>query len=196
MNCLKTISVENQFGKVRLWFLSIMTMVGYFLVFFMVFRTFFPSAVLIDHGVSFLLFTLILVLPIHLLLHCLPIWLIGKKATFGIRKNQWPYFYYSTKQPLSKQISLLSTSSPAFLLTAISIAAAILLPQYIHYISMMSALNVGVCVYDFLNFKQIKNAPKNCLIEENRDGFYVLYPMFKENNTSTINNIVVEIGQR
>lgn len=184
MNCLKTISVENQFGKVRLWVLSSIILISYFLVFFMIFRTFFPTEELIDHGFSFLLITLALVLPIHLVLHCLPLWLVGKKATFGFRKSQWPYFYYSTKQPLSKQMSLLSTSSPAFMLTAISVVAAILLPQYIHYIAMMSALNVGICVYDFLNFKQIKSAPKNCLIEENIDGFYVLSPLFTENNHS------------
>ncbi|WP_416149182.1 DUF3267 domain-containing protein [Salipaludibacillus sp. HK11] len=180
MNCVKTISVENQFGKLRLWFLSSIIMLGYFLIFFMVFRTFFTSVALVDFGVSFLLLSLALVLPIHLLLHCMPIWLVGKKATFGFRKNQWPYFYYSTKQPLSKQISLLSTSSPAFLLTGISIVGSILFPQFVHYIAMMSALNVGICVYDFLNFKQIKTAPKNCFIEENRNGFYVLNPIIQK----------------
>ncbi|WP_280768646.1 DUF3267 domain-containing protein [Salipaludibacillus daqingensis] len=196
MNCLKTISVENQFGKVRLWFLSSIIMIGYFLIFFMVFSTFFSTVPLVDHGVSFLLITLALVLPIHLVLHCLPVWLVGKKATFGIRKNQWPYFYYSTKQPLSKHMSLLSTGSPAFLLTGLSVVAAILLPQYVHYIAMMSALNVGICVYDFMNFKQIKTAPKNCLIEENRDGFYVLYPTFNENTNVFQDNIGPELKQR
>ncbi|PYZ94112.1 hypothetical protein CR194_00795 [Salipaludibacillus keqinensis] len=180
MNCLKTISVESQFGKVRLWFLSSIIMIGYFLVFFMVFRTFLPKAPLVDFGAGFLLLSLAMVLPIHLMLHCLPIWLVGKKATFGIRKKQWPYFYYSTKQPLSKHLSLLSTSSPAFLLTGVSVVTALMLPQFVHYIAMMSALNVGICVYDFMNFKQIKTAPKECLIEENRDGFYVLYPALKK----------------
>ncbi|SER73863.1 DUF3267 domain-containing protein [Salipaludibacillus aurantiacus] len=180
MNCLKTISVETQFGKMRLWFLSSLIMMGYFLIFFMVFRTFFFAAPLVDYGAIFLLLSLAVVLPLHLVLHCLPIWLVGKKATFGIRKNQWPYFYYSTKQPLSKHMSLLSTASPAFLLTAVSIAGAFLFPHLVHYIAMMSALNVGICVYDFMNFKQIKSAPKECLIEETRDGFYVLYPTFTD----------------
>lgn len=180
MNCLKTVSVESDFGIARLWFLSSIVMLSYFLIFFMIFRTFLTTAPLVDLGAISLLILLAIVLPIHLFLHCLPIWLIGKKATFGFRKNQWPYFFYSAKDPLSKQMSLLSIGSPAFILTLLSAISAIFFPQFVHYIAMMSAINIGICVYDFLNFKHISSVPKKCLIEEHRDGFYVLYPTLKD----------------
>ncbi|RKL68535.1 hypothetical protein CR203_00305 [Salipaludibacillus neizhouensis] len=180
MNCLKTVSVESEFGIARLWFLSSIVMLGYFLIFFMIFRTFITTAPLVDLGAISFIVLLIIVLPIHLFLHCLPIWLIGRKATFGFRKNQWPYFFYSAKAPLSKQMSLLSIGSPAFILTLLSTVSAILFPQFVHYIAMMSALNIGICVYDFLNFKHISTAPKQSLIEEHRDGFYILCPPLKD----------------
>ncbi|MCR6110232.1 DUF3267 domain-containing protein [Bacillus sp. A301a_S52] len=182
MKCLKTISVENQFGKLRLSFLSVIIMMSYFLLFFMVFRTFFQNVPLVDHGILFLFFSLIVIMPVHLLLHCFPIWLTGKKATLGVRKRQWPYFYYSTKQPLSKYVTLLSTAAPAFILTLLSIVGAIIFPHLVHYIAMMSAFNMGICVYDYLNFRQIKRAPRQCLIEETRDGFYILSPVMKDNS--------------
>ncbi|UCZ54322.1 DUF3267 domain-containing protein [Bacillus shivajii] len=175
MNCLKTISVEHDFGKERLWFLSGIVMVGYFIVYYLIFRTFFSQQPLIDYGVGFLFFSLFLVFPAHLFLHCLPIWMKGKKATLGIRRNQWPYIYYSTKNALPKRIVLLSICSPAIVITVSAVIVTILFPQWLHYLAMISALNIGLCVYDYMNFKQLRTAPKSSLIEEHQDGFHILF---------------------
>ena len=175
MNCWKTISVENEFGKNRLWLLSALTMLMYFIVFFVIFSTFFNSAPLVDHGIIFLITLLIIVFPIHVLLHCMPIWLVGKKARMKFRKGQWPFIYYSTKGPLSKQIAVLSTISPALIITSGAILVTVTMPHLMHYTAMMSALNIGICVYDFLNIKQLKAAPKNSFIEEHQDGYHILY---------------------
>ncbi|QKS70747.1 DUF3267 domain-containing protein [Paenalkalicoccus suaedae] len=174
MNCVKSVSIEQEIGKGRMWFLSIAMTLAYFMIFYTVFSTFVVNAPMIDHGFFVLTVALLLTLPLHSFLHCLPIWLVGKKATFGLKRNHWPYFCYSTRQPLSKQISLIATISPALFITAGSILAAIMFPQYLHYISMVSALNFGLCLHDFFTFKQISSAPSESVIEENQRGFYVL----------------------
>ncbi|MBU9712651.1 DUF3267 domain-containing protein [Evansella tamaricis] len=175
MNCWKTISIENDFGKERLWFLSATMMIAYFMFFFVIFRTFVSTATLEDLGILFLLITLIIVIPLHLFLHCLPIWISGKKASFGFRKKQWPYFYFSTKLPLTKQLIIISTSSPVIVITSASIIASIIYPQWVHYIAMMSALNFGLCIYDIVTIKHLMSAPKESFIEEHGDGYHILY---------------------
>ncbi|WP_096188220.1 DUF3267 domain-containing protein [Evansella halocellulosilytica] len=175
MNCLKTISIEHDFGKERLWFLSGLVMISYFIVYFLIFRTFYIQQPLVDYGLVFLFFIVFLVFPAHLFLHCLPIWLTGKRATLGVRTNQWPYMYYSTKDPLPKQLVLLSISSPAVVITFGAVMTTLIFPQWLHYMAMVSALNIGMCVYDYMNFKQLKAAPKSSLIEEHRDGFHILF---------------------
>ncbi|AOM82457.1 DUF3267 domain-containing protein [Salisediminibacterium beveridgei] len=177
MNCLKTISVERDFGKGRLILTSVIFSGIYFLLFFTLFRTFLPSVPLIDYGPFFLILVMALVVPVHLIMHCLPLWLSGTKAICGIRKDQWPYLYYSFDQSISKHISITSTVLPAIVITISSIVGVILFPQYIHYIALVSALNAGLCVFDMLNFKQICMISKQCLIEEHRDGFYILRPI-------------------
>lgn len=177
MNCLKTISVERDFGKGRLILTSVIFSGIYFLLFFTLFRTFLPSVPLVDHGPFLLILVMAAVIPVHLIIHCLPLWLSGTKATCGIRRDQWPFVYYSFRQSITKQISILSTIMPAIVITSLSFVAVVMFPQYIHYIALASALNAGLSVFDLLNFKQICMIPNQCLIEEHRDGFYILRPI-------------------
>lgn len=180
MNCLKTISVERDFGKEKLLLISTLFSGAYFLIFYTLFRTFLPQTALIDHGPVVLVLAVAAIVPIHLVLHCIPLWLSGIRASCGIRKEQWPFFYYSFSDAISKQISLLSTLSPAILITCATLTAAVLFPEYIHYIALASALNAGLSVFDIMNARQIWMIPKQCLIEEHRDGFYILRPIRHE----------------
>ncbi|SDY45922.1 Putative zincin peptidase [Evansella caseinilytica] len=174
MNCWKTISIANEFDKGRLWLLSALTMLIYFLLFFVIFSTFQPNTLFVDYGILFFILLILAAIPLHLFLHCLPIWLAGKRATFGVRKDQWPYFYYSTKEVLPKRLVLLAVCFPALVITAGSILITVLHPQWMHYTAIVSAFNSGMCVYDFLNVLIIKAAPKKSFVEEHRDGYHVL----------------------
>ncbi|SER96366.1 DUF3267 domain-containing protein [Salisediminibacterium halotolerans] len=176
MNCLKRISVEENYGRSRLWALSLFTSIVYFLVFFSVFRTILSPQTLADHGPFILLALIAAVLPVHLLLHCMPLWLLGMKATFGIRKSQWPFFYYSVKQPMTKYYGMVVSAFPIIIFTTIAVIASFVFPHYIHYIAMMSALNAGLAIYDLFNYREIRSVPNNSIIEEHRDGFYILRP--------------------
>lgn len=180
MNCLKTVSVAKEIGRTRMWFLSAMMMLSYFLVFFTMFQTFGAQTPLVDYGFFPVVIGITAVIPIHLFLHCLPIWLFGKQARFGYRKSQWPYFYYSTKQPLTKNLSMFSTISPVLTITFAAIVLAAIFPAHTHYIAILSALNFGLSTYDFFSFRQIMTAPSACLIEENLNGFHVIRPMVEQ----------------
>ncbi|WP_078597344.1 DUF3267 domain-containing protein [Evansella clarkii] len=175
MNCWKSISVEKDIGMVRLLFLSALTMMVYFMVYFVFFTTFITSEPLVDYGVLFLTILMVMVFPLHVLLHCLPIWLSGSKARIRVRKQHWPYIYYSAMGTISKQTAILSAIFPGVVITTGSVLVTVTMPHIMHYMAMMSALNIGICVYDFLHMKQLSRAPKKCLVEEHRNGYHILY---------------------
>lgn len=173
MNCWKSISIENQFGKDRLLFLSFFTMLSYFILHFVFFRTFVSNTPFVDFGLTFL-FLIIAIIPIHILLHCIPVWIFGKKATVCYRNN-WPYFNFSVKQTLPKHLVIISIASPVVVVTTISIIISIVLPQWMHYMAMLAAVNMGLSVHDLLYLNQLKAAPKQSVIEEFENGYHVLY---------------------
>ncbi|WP_143522291.1 DUF3267 domain-containing protein, partial [Pseudomonas sp. 2822-17] len=76
----------------------------------------------------------VLIVPFHFILHCLPLWVVGKKASFGVRRKYWPFFYYSSKGPLSKQLVMTSICMPVLVITTVSVAAAVVFPEWLHYI--------------------------------------------------------------
>lgn len=180
MNCLKTVSVAREIGKTRMWFLSAMSMLAYFLIFYTMFQTFGSQIPLADYGFFPVILGIAAVIPVHLILHCLPIWAAGKQASFGYRKSQWPYFYYSAKYPLTKNLSMFSTIFPALSVTGAAIILASIFPAQTHYIAILSALNFGLSTYDFFAFRQMFSAPHASLIEENRNGFHVIKPMAEQ----------------
>ncbi|MFA9557217.1 DUF3267 domain-containing protein [Evansella sp. AB-rgal1] len=174
MNCWKSICIETEFGKERLWIMSALIALGYFMVHFVVISTFTSNISFVDYGIIFFILLLIVVIPLHLVLHCLPIWISGRRATFGIRKNQWPYVYFSTKDTVPKRVLLIAISLPAISITTISIVLSVLFPHLMHYMAIISAVNMGICFYDYLHFMHIKSAPSKSLIEEYENGYHIL----------------------
>ncbi|WP_026689065.1 DUF3267 domain-containing protein [Alteribacter aurantiacus] len=174
MNCWKTVSVSQDIGRFRLWLLSGLVMVIYFLLYYLVFSTFILEGSLVDYGVTFLIVCLFAVIPLHMLLHCIPVWMLGKKATMGIQMREWPFLYFAVKQPLPKRVSILAICSPAVFITFGAIVISILFPHLLHYAALMSALNIGICMHDFLYFKHIRRAPRDSFVEEYSGGFHIL----------------------
>ncbi|MFC4738263.1 DUF3267 domain-containing protein [Bacillus daqingensis] len=185
MNCIKTVSLAKEIGQARMWVLSVLVMLLYFLVFYTMFQTFGSQAALQEAGFFYTILLLMLILPLHLVLHCLPVWAAGKKAKFGFRRSQWPFLFYSVKEPVPRTLSLVSTLFPAAVLTLTAFAAAALLPAYTHVIGIVSAFHFGLCTYDFFTARQMFAAPKECLIEDNRSGFHIVQPIREIESTGT-----------
>ncbi|MDQ0254217.1 hypothetical protein J2S74_001592 [Evansella vedderi] len=173
MNCWKSISIEKEFGRERLLFMSLIMMLSYFIIHFVFFRTFISNVPFVDFGLP-LLFFILSIIPVHILLHCLPIWAFGKKATISIRE-QWPYCNFSTKQAISKQLLIVSIAFPLVVITLVTIIISVMMPQWMHVMAIVAAINMGLSVYDLLYLKQLIHAPKSCVIEEYENGYNILY---------------------
>lgn len=173
MNCWKSISVINEFGKERLVFMSLLVTISYFIIHFVIFRTFVSNVPLVDFGLSLLLL-IIAIIPIHVFLHCFPIWMFGKRATVSIR-HQWPYCNFSTRQVIPKQLLIISIAFPVIVITILTIIISTLMPHWVHLMAMVAAINMGLSVYDLLYLKQLVAAPKSSVIEEYENGYHILY---------------------
>ncbi|MCD8511191.1 MAG: DUF3267 domain-containing protein [Bacillus sp. (in: Bacteria)] len=119
-------------------------------------------------------FFILAIIPIHILLHCIPVWILGKKATVSVRK-QWPYANFSMRETMPKHLLIISIAFPVVTVTVIAIIISVIMPEWMHYMAMIAAINMGLSVHDLLYLNQLKAAPKRSVIEEFENGYHVLY---------------------
>ncbi|MBU8905452.1 DUF3267 domain-containing protein [Desertibacillus haloalkaliphilus] len=176
MNCWKSINISRDYGFLWLTMLSISAIILYFLFSYLVLSTLFPATHLVEYGFFPFLMGLLLVGPIHQLLHCLPLWLTGNRIHFKVRRQrrQVPIINRNVEKVISRKLFLVSLLAPAISVTIFCMFASYFMPQFVHYLSIFSALNIGLSVYDFIYAKQLLQAPKDCLIEDHEDGFHIL----------------------
>jgi hypothetical protein len=120
--------------------------------------------------------SMLLVYPIHKLLHCLPVWLIGKKAylTLKFEDKRLPLIYCKYPKALPKGISLVATLSPALFITSVSITGSLLFPAYIPLFSIFSTLNIALCTTDAIYVFHLWNAPRSSYFEDEHNIFHIL----------------------
>jgi hypothetical protein len=85
-----------------------------------------------------------------------------------------PYIKIKTKKPFTKIQSYAVFLAPFIIITAASILLVYIFPSYYHYFSMLAAVNIGLCIPDFLYIKLIQRAPSQCQIEELENGYDIL----------------------
>lgn len=49
-----------------------------------------------------------------------------------------------------------------------------MMPQYVHYATILLAYHIGICAVDLFYAKAVISAPKGALVEENEDGYEIL----------------------
>ncbi|MBB5173238.1 DUF3267 domain-containing protein [Texcoconibacillus texcoconensis] len=174
MNCYQTVDILNRTGKQRLLFLSFLIACLFFIFYFMIFRTFFSQEVLVDYGFFSMVISLVLIIPIHQLFHCIPVWVMGKKAKIGFILQRYPRMYCMIKEVTPKSLTVVSICSPAFFMTGMAIIASLQYPQFLHYFALMASFNIGICVYDFMYLQPILKAPRKCWIEDKGGSFHIL----------------------
>lgn len=175
MNCWKSINIIQDYGSLRINMIAISNGLIFFLLFYLILSTIFPNNRLVPIG-FFPLFLSILIIPfIHKLFHCLPIWMLGKRATLCIRiKGKMPIIHCLIEKPLSKNQCFIVSLFPVIILTMLAIVFANYHPGYIHYIAIIASINFGMSTYDFIYAKKLLTAPKRCYIEDNPSGFHIL----------------------
>lgn len=156
--------------------ISLMTMLLTFIILYVPISYFFVTTTLYDNHFFLFVSGIILIYPIHKLLHYLPIAHLGSKIK---KKLEWKYRIYPiiqirVQEPISKSLFLFALLLPFIAITVMLVCACFLLPHYIHYITILLAYQTGISVSDLVYAYNIIRAPKEALIEENDEGFEIL----------------------
>ncbi|WP_257349436.1 DUF3267 domain-containing protein [Pseudalkalibacillus decolorationis] len=173
MNCFKSINLIRDYGKLRLWFMSCLFSLTYFIVYFMSFSMYHPDTIYIQTGILPVLFSAIIVLPIHVTLHCLPLWLSGKRASVAVGDTRFS-FYCRIPSVISRRVALITVSMPLFLITAGALLGPLFFPQYLHLFAIISTLNIFLSVKDMIYIQHLWNAPKDSFLEDGNSGFQII----------------------
>jgi hypothetical protein len=176
MNCWKSVNINRDYGLHRLIIISLLISFFYFVIFYELLSLLFPKVHYKEISFINLILSMLLVLPFHKLLHCVPIWLMGKKAYLQIKfsDNMFPMIYCKYPTVLTKRTSLIATITPTLLITTGSITGGVLFPEYIPLISIFSTLNIALCVTDAIYVMHLWNAPRSAFFEDNYNTFHIL----------------------
>ncbi|MGO4887486.1 DUF3267 domain-containing protein [Anaerobacillus sp. MEB173] len=175
MNCWKSIHISREYSTGRLIMIALTAMLAYFNIFYLSFSVLMTTE-LIEYGFLAFFVGILLIIPLHKLLHCIPIWLTRRKATLSIRiiRNCIPLVYYRIYGTIPRNLSILSVVAPAVTITGFCIIGTYFMPYYLHYFAIFSAVNIGLSVTDFIYLKQLIKAPKHSYVEDFSTGFHIL----------------------
>jgi hypothetical protein len=167
--------MTKEYGNLRLALLSIIFMVTYFTLFYLMFSTFQRNESFVEFGLFSFIFALFFIVPIHKLLHILPLWLTKKKVKIKFTKiNFVPMITFSVEENVPRNITIFSVIFPFLLITILSLNGAIYFPQFLHYFAIFSAIHAGLCMTDLLYLIQLIKAPKHSYIDNNETGLDIL----------------------
>ncbi|HET7656656.1 MAG TPA: DUF3267 domain-containing protein [Bacillales bacterium] len=181
MNCLKSVRFIRDFGTVRLAMVSISAVPVFFVLFEAFCLNIHPNIQLSPFKLPIFLAVLLIVYPLHKICHCLPLWACGKMATLSleVNANKFPIMFCNLKGPVSRNTALACVGFPIAAVSALTIAAAFLLPQWLHYFSIIGSLNFGMSMSDCLYMTYLLKASAKTFVEDDREGFHILVQTYK-----------------
>lgn len=174
MHCWKSINKYQQ-SKIRM--LSLLSMMAFFIFIYPIF-SFFAVKSFSDNYAYLFIIGIILLYPIHKLLHFLPLLLVAKKSTFTLKFKKYFAIDIMLNTPLSKNLFLIALITPFIVVSAGLILGCVFFPFYAHYFIILLSLHFGLCVSDFIMLKNILQSPQRCFIEENDESFEILVEQY------------------
>ncbi|WP_078548952.1 DUF3267 domain-containing protein [Litchfieldia alkalitelluris] len=176
MTCWKTINLYKDYGFHRIAIVSFFTMLIAFILLYLPLNLVYSTIHLNEDGLLLFMMTLLLIFPIHKLLHSLPLLFIGKKVKFSIERLFLGFPILSARHEcmLTKRMIIIVLLTPFLFITGLMLYACSLFPQNIHYFTIIAAVHLGLCVSDFICLKQVIKAPRSCIVEEIEDGYDIL----------------------
>ncbi|TCP29277.1 putative zincin peptidase [Scopulibacillus darangshiensis] len=123
-----------------------------------------------------LIMMLFIVWPLHKICHCIPLWLVGKRASLSIERSNKPIPIIYTNIPgtTSKRLAIIMSVFPGVVITAVIFVAASQFPSMLYYLSFAGALNFGISMKDFVYLTHLAKAPTHAYIEDDRDDCRIL----------------------
>lgn len=173
MHCWKSINKNKQYGRSKIWMLSLLLMMGCFIFIYPIFSFFTVNNLSDKHALLFVL-GIILLYPIHKLLHFIPLLLVAKSTTFTLKFKKYFAVDIMLNSPLSKSLFLFVLLTPFLVISSALIIGSILFPIYAHYFIILFSFHFGLCTSDFIMLKNILQSPQRCFIEENDESFEIL----------------------
>ncbi|SOC40083.1 DUF3267 domain-containing protein [Ureibacillus acetophenoni] len=177
MHCWKTINIKHEYGITRLTLWSIIIFVLVFSLSFIIFGYLKPLVYSDDYTWLFLII-LLLLYPIHKLIHYFGLFKYRKNVHFKIKFEFAfiPFIILRLKDLIPKNRYIIVLLLPFILINVLLGYVAYALPQYTHYSSILLAYHCSICLMDILCVKNLLPAPRNALIEETPKGYEILVP--------------------
>ncbi|MGN1401427.1 MAG: DUF3267 domain-containing protein [Bacillus sp. (in: firmicutes)] len=170
MQCWKSINLNKQYGFHKILILSCMTMVISFMVIYPFTSFHFDSVPLQDDKMLPFISLLLLLFPIHKLLHLIPLLFFMAKLQVRIL----PGFSIMVKEPISKHLYTAALLTPFIVVTASICLITMKYPSYSHYSAILLSYHTGICLSDFLKLKNTFYSPYKSFIEETDEGYEIL----------------------
>lgn len=176
MTCWKTINLHKDYGFHRITMISFISMLLAFIMFYLPMNLIYSSVKPNGDGVFHFILAVALIYPIHELLHAIPLWLTKKQVKINIRRKYSfvPIVSARSKHSLSKSLVILVLVTPFLFITGAMLIGCILFQSYIHYFTIIAAINFGLSITDFFYLKQFIKAPRSCLVEDIEGGYDIL----------------------
>jgi hypothetical protein len=176
LNCWKTINISKDYGLQRLFLFSMIVSLSFFIIYYISFSFLYPNVHFVETELLPLIVCLLSILPVHKILHCLPIWMTGRKAKvlLNFRYPLYQMIHCQFSCTLSKKLSIIAVMTPMVSITSFSFIGTLLFPQYMHLFAIFSALNLGLSVTDVVYVQHLWGAPRSSYLEDGPDGFYIL----------------------
>ena len=173
--CTRQIDIHARFGIQRIAFMSIVATIITFLVSYEI-MYYFSDTPLSDRHFIILLIFIILMYPIHKIMHL--VFFLPFYKSFRVHKlvkKKWlPYFNTYVNTPVHKVYFCINLILPILLLTGIFVLLSIHLPQYGHYFMFLLSLNIGFSMMDILYLKILLFSNYGHYVEEHQSGLHIL----------------------
>jgi len=175
MNCLNSFNLYKDFGTVRLFLLSFLGMIGYYIVYNLVCNGLIEARETVPFHFFIYFACALVVYPLHKILHGIPFWITGYKASLTIeRTGILPRMYCVISGAIPKRVYFLGMLFPLIFVTSVLSLLSVLFSTGILYYSVIGTINFGLGVCDLLCMVRLVSAPKHAFIEEDRDSLRIL----------------------
>ena len=178
MHCWKILNIEREYGVLKMYCIACIHAVLTF-SFSYTFLNLFNYETYNDDYFFLFLFAVLLIYPLHKLLHFLPLYRHRHQMTIRLRRRLFGVrtIHMRIKEPIPKKLYIFSLLFPFLMLTILLLIAAIALPTLTHYAAILLGVHGLLCAFDYVYIKHLIRSPANALIEETPRGYEILVPL-------------------
>jgi len=176
MNCWKSVNLEKQYGETLIFIMSFIVMfVSFIILYIPILMTFGTKPLHDEYFIPFFI-SFIGLYPAHKLLHLIPFMVTKYKVQmeWKVFAHLFPQMTIKVTEPVKKRVYILALLLPFLVINSLILIALMLLPHYVHYITILLSYHLGICLADFIYLKCMRHTPANCFIEESETGYSIL----------------------